>query len=122
MKCVLCTLMESIDHGWTSTQIPSLMCRAQDLPNGYNYTDGLYVCLDGWFGTAAAECIVGEETTTTKIYQMIWNIHEHSMYHFLEMFVFTFEIFETLEGICQYDQYVSLGCNKSHGPFEHLTR
>ena len=47
--------------------------------------------------------------------QMIWSIHEHSMYHFLEMFVFTFEIFETLEGICQYDQYVSLGCNKSHG-------
>jgi hypothetical protein len=54
--------MESIDHGWTST-CPSLMCRAQDLPNGYNYTDGLYVCLDGWFGTAAAECIVSEETT-----------------------------------------------------------
>lgn len=35
----------------------------EDLPNGYNYTDGLYVCLDGWFGTAAAECIVGEDCT-----------------------------------------------------------
>ena len=34
----------------------------QDLPNGYNYTDGVYVCLDGWFGSANAECIVSEES------------------------------------------------------------
>lgn len=35
----------------------------EELPNGYNYTDGVYVCLDGWFGSANAECIVSEDCT-----------------------------------------------------------
>ena len=76
------------------------------------------LCLFGWM-VWHSRCGVHRQRGDD---QMIWNIHEHSMYHFLEMFVFTFEIFETLEGICQYDQYVILGCNKSHGLFEHLTR
>ena len=27
----------------------------QVLPDGYNYSNGSYVCLDGWFGTAQAD-------------------------------------------------------------------
>lgn len=39
----------------------------QELPNGYNYTDGVYVCLDGWFGSANAECIVSEEKSVDDL-------------------------------------------------------
>ncbi|CAJ1448217.1 unnamed protein product [Effrenium voratum] len=33
----------------------------EDLPDGYNYTGGSYVCQDGWFGSANAECITNSE-------------------------------------------------------------
>eukprot|EP00930_Biecheleria_cincta_P046795 TRINITY_DN32328_c0_g1_i1.p1 TRINITY_DN32328_c0_g1~~TRINITY_DN32328_c0_g1_i1.p1 ORF type:complete len:3725 (-),score=319.22 TRINITY_DN32328_c0_g1_i1:338-10279(-) len=28
----------------------------QEMPDGYNYSNGLFVCLPGWFGTPEAEC------------------------------------------------------------------
>ncbi|CAE7460404.1 unnamed protein product [Symbiodinium microadriaticum] len=39
-----------------------LRCPVQEvLPDGYNYSNGSYVCLDSWFGSATAECVANEE-------------------------------------------------------------